>query len=264
MLDLAWVPLVGAAVMTKKTWDTIPPEGRDTVRKTAAATGTLLKADGRRESAESIEAMRKRGLQVHTLTPDVEAEWRREAEAAYPKIRGAVVPADIFDEVVTAVENLPRRARRARNERRERGDAPDPATARPTAGALAAGRRGSPRRARAGRLGARAAWGDCPAQSVPHRHRRRDRLPTTPDAAHRAAGRGAGGARRPPAHALDLDRFSQRKGPAMLARVFSSALRRASASFSAWQRRSSCRRNEKPARFWPTGFRCGPSRRSCP
>jgi TRAP-type C4-dicarboxylate transport system substrate-binding protein len=104
MLDLAWVPLVGAAVMTKKAWDTIPPEGRDTVRKTAAATGTLLKADGRRESAESIEAMRKRGLQVHTLTPDLEAEWRREAEAAYPKIRGAVVPADIFDEVVTQLK----------------------------------------------------------------------------------------------------------------------------------------------------------------
>ena len=106
MLDLAWVPLVGAAVMTKKAWDTIPPEARDTVRKTAAATGTLLKADGRRESAESIEAMRKRGLQVHTLTLDVEAEWRREAEAAYPRIRGAVVPADIFDEVVTALKTF--------------------------------------------------------------------------------------------------------------------------------------------------------------
>jgi TRAP-type C4-dicarboxylate transport system substrate-binding protein len=104
MLDLAWVPLVGAAVMTKKAWDTIPPEGRDTLRKTAAATGTLLKADGRRESAESIEAMRKRGLQVHAVTADVEAEWRREAEAAYPKIRGVVVPADIFDEVVTQLK----------------------------------------------------------------------------------------------------------------------------------------------------------------
>jgi TRAP-type C4-dicarboxylate transport system substrate-binding protein len=98
MLDLAWAPLVGAAVMTKKTWDTIPVEGRDAVRKVAAETGALLKADGRRESAESVEAMRKRGLQVHAVTADVEAEWRREAEAAYPKIRGVVVPADIFDE----------------------------------------------------------------------------------------------------------------------------------------------------------------------
>jgi TRAP-type C4-dicarboxylate transport system substrate-binding protein len=104
MLDLAWAPLVGAAVMTKKSWDTIPVEGRDALRKAAAETGALLKADGRRESAESVEAMRKRGLQVHAVTPDVEAEWRREVEAAYPKIRGVIVPADIFDEVVSQLK----------------------------------------------------------------------------------------------------------------------------------------------------------------
>jgi TRAP-type C4-dicarboxylate transport system substrate-binding protein len=101
MLDLAWAPLVGAAVMTKKTWDAIPLEARDTVRKAAKETGTLLTVDGRRESAESIEAMRKRGLQVHAVTVEVEAEWRQVVEAAYPKIRGVIVPADIFDQVVT-------------------------------------------------------------------------------------------------------------------------------------------------------------------
>ena len=99
MLDLAWVPLVGALVVTKKTWDAIPPEGREALRKTAAETGKLLKADGRRESVESVEAMRKRGLTVHPLTPEIEAEWRREVEAMYPKIRGRIVPAEIFDEV---------------------------------------------------------------------------------------------------------------------------------------------------------------------
>jgi TRAP-type C4-dicarboxylate transport system substrate-binding protein len=104
MLDLAWAPLVGAAVITKKSWDTIPVEGRDALRKAAAETGALLKADGRRESAESVDAMRKRGLQVHAVTPDVEAEWRREVEAAYPKIRGVIVPAHIFDEVVTQLQ----------------------------------------------------------------------------------------------------------------------------------------------------------------
>ncbi len=104
MLDLDWAPLVGAAVMTKKTWDTIPLEGRDALRKAATETGKLIKADGRRESVESVEAMRKRGLTVHAVTPEVEAEWRREVEAAYPKIRGPIVPADIFDEVVKQLQ----------------------------------------------------------------------------------------------------------------------------------------------------------------
>jgi TRAP-type transport system periplasmic protein len=100
MLDLAWAPLVGALVITKKTWDSIRPEGRAAVRQTALETGKLIKADGRRESVESVEAMRKRGLNVHSVTREIEGEWRAEAEKLYPKIRGTMVPADIFDEVV--------------------------------------------------------------------------------------------------------------------------------------------------------------------
>jgi TRAP-type C4-dicarboxylate transport system substrate-binding protein len=100
MLDLDWAPLVGAAVITKKTWDTVAPEGREALRKVATETGKLMKADGRRESVESVEAMRKRGLKIHALTPDLEAEWRQVVEATYPKIRGVVVPEDMFDGVV--------------------------------------------------------------------------------------------------------------------------------------------------------------------
>lgn len=100
MLELSWAPLVGATVITTKTWDAIPVESRDAVRAASQVTSKLMKADARRENNESTEAMRKRGLQIHTLTPEIEAEWRREVEAVYPKIRGGSVPADIFDEVV--------------------------------------------------------------------------------------------------------------------------------------------------------------------
>jgi TRAP-type C4-dicarboxylate transport system substrate-binding protein len=99
MLDLAWVPLVGALIVTKKTWEAIEPETREAMRQAAAEAGMKIKAEGRRESVESVEAMRKRGLTVNALTPETEAQWRRETEAAYPKIRGTIVPADIFDEV---------------------------------------------------------------------------------------------------------------------------------------------------------------------
>jgi TRAP-type C4-dicarboxylate transport system substrate-binding protein len=99
MLDLAWAPLVGALVVTKKTWEAIPPETRDAMRQAALETGARIKAEGRRESVASVEAMRKRGLTVNPLTPEAAAQWRREIESAYPKIRGTIVPADIFDEV---------------------------------------------------------------------------------------------------------------------------------------------------------------------
>ena len=57
-------------------------------------------------NAESIEAMRKRGLKVHTLTPDLDTEWDRVVATSYPKVRGTAVPADIYDEVVSELKTF--------------------------------------------------------------------------------------------------------------------------------------------------------------
>ena len=48
--------------------------------------------------------MRNRGLKVQSVTPEIEAEWRKLAEGFYPQIRGKIVPADIFDEVVRLLQ----------------------------------------------------------------------------------------------------------------------------------------------------------------
>jgi TRAP-type C4-dicarboxylate transport system substrate-binding protein len=100
MLELNWAPLVGAAVISKKTWDLLPAATQELFLKAGKEAGKQIKEDSRRESVESVEAMKKRGLKVQTVSPEIEAEWRRVAETAYPKIRGKIVPADIFDEVV--------------------------------------------------------------------------------------------------------------------------------------------------------------------
>lgn len=100
MLDLRWAPLVGAAVISKRTYDSISPSLQAPFKKAAAAAGLAIKEDNRRESADSIKAMQQRGLRVQSITPEVEADWRRQVEEAYPKIRGSMVPADIFDRVV--------------------------------------------------------------------------------------------------------------------------------------------------------------------
>ena len=74
------------------------------LRKAAAEAGKLIKADGRREGVESVEAMKKRGLKVHAVTPEVEAQWKQIAESVYPKIRGVTVPAEIFDEIINQLK----------------------------------------------------------------------------------------------------------------------------------------------------------------
>jgi TRAP-type C4-dicarboxylate transport system substrate-binding protein len=100
MLDLNWAPLVGATVISKKAWDAIPEETRKIMMKAAATAGDQMRARGRAEAEQSVEAMKKRGLMVQAVSPQVEAEWRRLAEQVYPKIRGGMVPAEMFDEVV--------------------------------------------------------------------------------------------------------------------------------------------------------------------
>jgi len=104
MLDMNWVPLVGAAIIAKKTWDTISPEAQAEMRKAAVEAGKQLKADGRRENVESIAAMQKRGLKVDMLTPELDTQWNQEVEKVLSKIRGIAVPIDIYDEVTNQLK----------------------------------------------------------------------------------------------------------------------------------------------------------------
>jgi TRAP-type C4-dicarboxylate transport system substrate-binding protein len=104
MLDIEWAPLVGATVITRKAWESIPPAARDVALAAAAEAGERLRDEIRSDNGKAIEAMRKRGLTVITPTPEDEAAWRQAAERVYPKIRGTLVPAPIFDEVRRLLE----------------------------------------------------------------------------------------------------------------------------------------------------------------
>jgi TRAP-type transport system periplasmic protein len=99
MLALKWTVLSGAAIIRKDTWDKISPDLQKQFRGAAAAAGAKIRASDRKEDEEFIIAMQKKGLVVHPVTPQAEAEWQRLTNVIYPEIRGKVVPADIFDEV---------------------------------------------------------------------------------------------------------------------------------------------------------------------
>ncbi|HKN74415.1 MAG TPA: TRAP transporter substrate-binding protein DctP [Candidatus Acidoferrum sp.] len=105
MLEVNWLPLVGALVMTKRSWDALPPSEREAMLKSAADCGQEFQARGRQENQEAVEAMQKRGLQVHAVNKEAEEEWRRFSENLYPQIRGKIVPADMFDQVVQVLRD---------------------------------------------------------------------------------------------------------------------------------------------------------------
>lgn len=99
MLELNWAPLVGALVIREKTWNQLAPDLRRVLTSAAAEAGREMKKVNRRQSDQSVGEMKKRGLKVHSVPPLAEAEWRKLATQAYPRIRGNTIAADLFDEV---------------------------------------------------------------------------------------------------------------------------------------------------------------------
>jgi TRAP-type C4-dicarboxylate transport system substrate-binding protein len=99
MIDVKWAPLVGATVIARRTWETLPPAQRADMLAAAREAGVSLRGGIRKMNEDAISTMQKRRLQVIHVDATASAEWRKEAEGVYPKIRGTLVPEQLFDEV---------------------------------------------------------------------------------------------------------------------------------------------------------------------
>jgi TRAP-type C4-dicarboxylate transport system substrate-binding protein len=100
MLEINWAPIVGALVVTQKTWSDMSPELQTALRSASEKAGVVIRAQARKEVDEAVDAMKKRGLKVTTPTPAQLQEWNALADSLYPRIRGTMVPAETFDEVM--------------------------------------------------------------------------------------------------------------------------------------------------------------------
>ena len=99
MLDVQFAQLVGATVISKDVWDTIPAPVQKEMMRSARTAGVALREEIRKSEAGSIPLMQQFGLNVVHADAQAVAEWRTLAEGIWPKLRGPVVPADLFDEV---------------------------------------------------------------------------------------------------------------------------------------------------------------------
>jgi TRAP-type C4-dicarboxylate transport system substrate-binding protein len=103
MLDIKIAPVVGATVVSRAAWERIDPSLRPVLLHESELVGARLRDRIRSLDGEAITAMRNRGLQVVTPTPDLQQQWRDAATAIYPKVRGGLIPAADFDQVVALV-----------------------------------------------------------------------------------------------------------------------------------------------------------------
>jgi TRAP-type C4-dicarboxylate transport system substrate-binding protein len=99
MLRINWVPIVGAVVMSAKTLESLSPAGRAALLEAAARAGETLRGHRNTRDDEIIRALEQRGLKVVHPTPELERAWQDLARKAWPRVRGEMVPADMFDRV---------------------------------------------------------------------------------------------------------------------------------------------------------------------
>jgi TRAP-type C4-dicarboxylate transport system substrate-binding protein len=105
MTDIKWAPLVGATLVSKAVWDKIPEAQRGPMLQAAHESGQQLRS-GIRDMGDKAIGVMTGGLPgkkmdkltiVHADDATL-ADWRRQTEAAYPNMRGKIIPADLFDE----------------------------------------------------------------------------------------------------------------------------------------------------------------------
>lgn len=99
MTDVKWAPLIGATVISRRAWDSIPAGQRPEMLEAAREAGVDMRDGIRKMGDEAIATMQKRRLQVVHVDAAAVADWRKEVEGVYPKLRGGPIPADLFDQV---------------------------------------------------------------------------------------------------------------------------------------------------------------------
>ena len=99
LLDMNWVPMVGAVIVRSDVWEKIPPVTRARLLAAAEETGRKLRERGRNDGVESVRVMQQHGLQVHQLSAEADREWQEFSAMLRTKIRGTIVTPEIFDAV---------------------------------------------------------------------------------------------------------------------------------------------------------------------
>ena len=105
MIDMPWAPIVGATIVSKRTWMKIPVNLRPKLIEIAQQAGQRLQKKIRRLEEEAVLEMQKRGLNVIKPNDEQLRQWREVMEGAYPKLKGKIIPDDWFDDALKAARN---------------------------------------------------------------------------------------------------------------------------------------------------------------
>lgn len=95
MLDLKVAPFLGAIVISDAAWRRIPNSMKDELLEAADGISAQIDDEVLELEEEALETMQRFGLEVQEVTPEIEAEWKRDVE------RHNEALLEVFDPVMT-------------------------------------------------------------------------------------------------------------------------------------------------------------------
>jgi TRAP-type C4-dicarboxylate transport system substrate-binding protein len=107
MLDLPMGQMIGANVISKKTWDQISPADQAAIRQLAQRMEQRLEAAIPAQVRQAVDEMSRRGLTVTKPKDAAQVKaWDDMAAQFAATMRGSIVPADVFDQARKARDEL--------------------------------------------------------------------------------------------------------------------------------------------------------------
>ena len=106
MLDVPLAPVLGITVMAERTWNRIDLSDRQVLLASAKRLEEQLLLDVAAQERESIEEMKRRGLNVVEIDDAGKAAFRAVAAEMTASWRGDLIPADVYDMAVAARDSF--------------------------------------------------------------------------------------------------------------------------------------------------------------
>ena len=97
MLDMPFMPIVGALLIRDAVWNLIPADQRKLMQAAATVAAGEIEKAVRDQEELAIREMQKYGLKVIETDPGLLAQWGEELERAYPGLRDRYAPGDLID-----------------------------------------------------------------------------------------------------------------------------------------------------------------------
>jgi len=98
MFDHRFAPLMGATIISQRTWAKIEAGDREVIRASASGIADYLFEEVPAQEEQALAEMQRRGLTITEVDPRDEDEWRGLALHLQNRMREVTVPKEIFDQ----------------------------------------------------------------------------------------------------------------------------------------------------------------------